>query len=108
MNNIVSINHGRKHFQTQHGVRQVQRNAPLKPTREQILDLFLDHCPIPTIAVNTGTSGAVVLAVIAAYMEQYMRQSIAGKIDAAPCVLERYKVIERECWEDFAISKVAA
>ena len=85
-----------------------QTTAPLKPTREAILDLFLDHWTVPEIAMKTRTSASTVMAVTVAYMEQFHRQSIAGKLDAAPCVIERYREIEAECWQDFSTRKKAA
>jgi hypothetical protein len=87
---------------------QPQQAAPLKPTRELILDLFLDHWTVPEIAMRTHTCGATVLAVVTTYMEQFHRQSVAGKADAAPWLRERYNEIEHECWSEYGMTRRAA
>lgn len=87
---------------------QPKQTAPLIPTREAILDLFLDHMTIPEIAMKTRTSGATVLAVVATYMDQFQRQSVAGKLQAEPWLRARYDEIERECWSEYGLTRRAA
>lgn len=106
---IVSIEDYKRRKALQAPSSQVSATAPLKPIRETILDLILDHdLSFEEIAVKTGTSRAVVAAVNATYMNMYQRQSMAAKLDAAPCVLRRYKEIEQELWNAFAVRKKAA
>jgi hypothetical protein len=87
---------------------QVQQAAPLIPTRDEILDLILDHYTFQQIAVKTRTSLATVYEVNATYMQQYLRQVFSAKLDASPAVLRRMKEVEAECWSEYGITRRAA
>lgn len=87
---------------------QPTHNAPLIPTREAILDLYLDHWTVPEIAMKTRTSGATVQAVIATYMEQYMRQTAALMLQAGPAERVRAKEVAAEVWSEYGMTRRAA
>jgi len=87
---------------------QAIATAPLKPTREQILDMILDHESFQTIAIKTRTSLSTVYAVNVAYMEQYMRQATAGKLEAEPWLRDRMTLIADECWAEYGPRRRAA
>lgn len=88
---------------------QAQQSAPLKPTREQILDLILEgDWTFQEIAVKTRTSLGTVYRVNATYHEQHHRQAVAGRLQAEAWLLERYHQIEQECWSEYGIRGRAA
>ena len=82
--------------------------APLKPTRERIIDLILEGWSFQEVAVKSRTSLSTVYAVNVAWMEQYMRQATAGKLQAEPWLVERYGEIEREVWAEYGPRRRAA
>ena len=87
---------------------QVQATPPLKPTREQILDLILELVPFQEIAVKTRTSLSTVYAVNVSYMEQHMRQAAALRLQAGPAEIERAKEVEAEVWSEYSTARRAA
>ena len=82
--------------------------APLKPTRDQIIDLILDGWSFQEVAVKSRTSLSTVYAVNVAFMEQYMRQAAAGMLEASPWLKDLSKEIEKEVWAEYGPRKRAA
>jgi DNA-binding NarL/FixJ family response regulator len=82
--------------------------APLKPTRDQIIDLILDGWSFQEVAIKSRTSLSTVYAVNVAWMEQYMRQATAGKLQAESWLVERYREIETEVWAEYGPRRNAA
>ena len=82
--------------------------APLRPTRDQIIDLILEGWSFQEVAVKSRTSLSTVYAVNVAFMEQYMRQAAAGMLEASPWLKDLSKEIEKEVWAEYSPRKRAA
>lgn len=110
MPNVISIDYGRNREPLQRRTTQVAVHAPLKPVREQILDLILEQeWTFQEIAVKSRTNLATVYAVNAAYMQQYMRQAKALRLEADEGMIQRYREVRDEVWSEFSLArKVAA
>ncbi len=107
--NVTNIDYGRKLLTMQPKATQpVELTPHILRTRKDILDMAENHVPYNIIAMRTRTSGTIVLAVIATYLDQFKRQAATVRLCTDPEIRRMCDDLAAECWDEFSVAKAAA